>query len=60
MISRGRTRAEEGSIDAATRANTRWEETLASYEAPPLDVAKDGELKDFMGRKKASMEDTWY
>jgi len=51
---------EEGSIDAATRANTRWKESLASYQAPPLDQAKDDELKDFMARKKASMEDAWY
>ena len=51
---------EEGSIDAATRANTRWKETLAQYEAPPLDVAKDEEMKDFMDRKKSSMEDAWY
>lgn len=51
---------EEGGIDAATRANTRWKESLASYEAPPLDAAKDEELKDFMARKKASMEDAWY
>lgn len=51
---------EEGSIDAATRANTRWKQSLADYQAPPLDVAKDEELKDFMARKKASMEDAWY
>lgn len=51
---------EEGEIDHATRANTRWKESLAKYEAPPLDDAKDGELKDFIARKKASMEDAWY
>ena len=51
---------EEGEIDHATRANTRWKESLAKYEAPPLDVGKDKELKDFMDRKKASMEDAWY
>jgi len=51
---------EEGEIDHATRANTRWKESLAKYEAPPLDVAKDEELKEFISRKKASMEDAWY
>ena len=51
---------EEGGIDAATRANTRWKESLAAYVAPPLDVAKDEELKDFMDRKKGSMDDAWY
>ena len=51
---------EAGGIDAASRANTRWKESLASYQAPPLDQAKDEALKDFMARKKASMEDAWY
>ncbi|MCF6316896.1 MAG: trimethylamine methyltransferase family protein [Marinosulfonomonas sp.] len=44
----------------AHRGKTRWKESLASYEAPPLDVAKDEELRDFIARKKASMEDAWY
>lgn len=49
-----------GSTDAATRANQLWKKTLADYEAPPLDAAKDEELQDFVARKKASMEDMWY
>ncbi|PWK75490.1 trimethylamine methyltransferase family protein [Aminobacter sp. AP02] len=49
-----------GSVDAATRANKRWKTMLAEYEAPPLDVAIDEALNDFMARKKASMDDAWY
>ncbi|MGE0502898.1 MAG: trimethylamine methyltransferase family protein [Rhizobiaceae bacterium] len=49
-----------GSVDAATRANLRWKKTLAEYEAPPIDAGIDEALKDFMARKKASMEDAWY
>jgi len=33
---------------------------LANYEAPPIDQAVDDELKDFIARRKASMEDAWY
>ncbi|MTH99875.1 trimethylamine methyltransferase family protein [Roseibium sp. RKSG952] len=52
--------SEAGSVDAATRANTAWKETLAAYEAPPLDSGIRAELEDFVARKKASMEDRWY
>jgi trimethylamine---corrinoid protein Co-methyltransferase len=51
---------EQGGVDAATRANSRWKESLKTYEAPPLDQAKDEELKEFMTKKKASMPDAWY
>lgn len=50
----------EGSTDAATRANKRWKRQLAEYEAPPLDVAIDEALMDFVSRKKADMADAWY
>lgn len=50
----------EGSTDAATRANRRWKKLLGEFEAPPLDAAKDDELKDFIERRKRSMEDSWY
>ncbi len=49
-----------GSEDAAVRANRRWKKALAEYEAPPLDEAKDEELRDFMDRRKGEMEDAWY
>ena len=51
---------EQGEIDMATRANTRWKETLANYTAPPLDPALDDGLIDFMAQKKSSMKDAWY
>jgi len=51
---------EQGGIDAATRANSRWKESLENYVAPPLDQAKDEELKEFISKKKASMPDAWY
>ncbi|MCC2688763.1 MAG: trimethylamine methyltransferase [Rhizobiaceae bacterium] len=49
-----------GSEDAAQRANRSWKKALAEYQAPPLDPAIDEALKDFMARRKASMDDAWY
>lgn len=49
-----------GRTDAATRANARWKQMLADYVAPPLDVAIDDALVDFMEQKKAAMADAWY
>jgi trimethylamine--corrinoid protein Co-methyltransferase len=49
-----------GSVDAASRANKRWKKILAEYEPPPIDPGIDEALKDFMERKKRSMEDAWY
>jgi trimethylamine--corrinoid protein Co-methyltransferase len=49
-----------GSTDAATRANRRWKKVLADYVAPPLDQGIDDELKEFISRKKAGMQDSWY
>jgi trimethylamine--corrinoid protein Co-methyltransferase len=51
---------ERGENDHAKRANNAWKQTLAAYEAPPLDSAIDEALLDFMARKKASMADAWY
>ncbi len=34
--------------------------TLAEYEPPPLDDAIDEQLREFVDRTKASMEDMWY
>jgi trimethylamine--corrinoid protein Co-methyltransferase len=50
----------EGKKDAAMRANAIWKKMLAEYEAPPIDVAVDEALRDFIERKKASMPDTTY
>lgn len=49
-----------GGHDAAYRANRLWKKKLAEYEAPPLDEGIDEALKDFIARRKASMEDAWY
>ena len=52
--------SERGSLDAATRANRRWKQILADYEAPPLDPGTDEALRDFMDRRKADMPDAWH
>ncbi|MDG3575052.1 trimethylamine methyltransferase family protein [Rhizobium sp. YJ-22] len=51
---------EGGSTDMATRANRQWKKTLAEYEAPPLDVATDEALQDFIARKTQGVADAWY
>ncbi|MEM7339639.1 MAG: trimethylamine methyltransferase family protein [Actinomycetota bacterium] len=48
---------EEGSLDAAQRANGHWKRQLAAYEPPPIDDAIDAELNEFIDRRKASMPD---
>jgi trimethylamine--corrinoid protein Co-methyltransferase len=48
---------EEGSLDAAARANGVWKRQLAAYEPPPIDEAIDAELLAFIERRKASMPD---
>ncbi len=50
----------EGAGDMAKRANALWKKQLADYEAPPLDVAIDEALNDFMARRKASFPDSNY
>ena len=51
---------EEGSKDAATRANALWKKMLADYVAPPIDPGVDEALREFIERKKASMPDANY
>ncbi len=51
---------EQGGIDSAKRANTRWKKLLAEYQAPPLDEGIDEALQDFMARRKAAVPDMWY
>jgi trimethylamine--corrinoid protein Co-methyltransferase len=48
---------EDGSKDAAQRANAIWKRRLAEYEAPPIDPGVDEALLDFIARRKASMPD---
>ncbi|MEQ8481037.1 MAG: trimethylamine methyltransferase family protein [Hoeflea sp.] len=49
-----------GRTDAASRANLRWKQMLAEYQAPPMDEAIDEALVDFVDRTKAGMSDAWY
>ena len=49
-----------GSEDAAIHANRRWKKVLDEFEAPPLDEAIDEALKEFIARRKTSMDDAWY
>ena len=49
---------EDGSLDAAQRANVIWKKMLADYEAPPIDPGVDEALLDFVARRKASMPDS--
>ncbi|MFN0172043.1 MAG: trimethylamine methyltransferase family protein [Bryobacteraceae bacterium] len=46
---------EAGSADAYMRANKRVKQLLSTYEAPPLDPAKDEALIDFMARRKPEL-----
>jgi trimethylamine--corrinoid protein Co-methyltransferase len=47
--------AEEGELDANTRALARCEEMLARYEAPALDPAVDEALRDHIRRREAEL-----
>ncbi|MFT5656323.1 MAG: trimethylamine--corrinoid protein Co-methyltransferase, partial [Arenicella sp.] len=49
---------EDGSTDAATRANTKYKKMLAEYELPPLDPAIDEALLAFIAERKASFPDS--
>jgi len=51
---------ENGSKDTARRAYERWNQLLGDYQAPPIDEAKDEELKAFVARRKEEIPDTWY
>jgi trimethylamine--corrinoid protein Co-methyltransferase len=51
---------EEGSKDAATRANALWKKMLDGYVPPPMDPSLDEALREYVERKKASMPDTSY
>ncbi len=51
---------QDGSKDAATRANGIWKSMLADYEAPPLDPAIDEALLSFIERRKSEFEDRDY
>ncbi|MFI5226901.1 MAG: trimethylamine methyltransferase family protein [Candidatus Limnocylindrales bacterium] len=49
---------EDGSLDAAQRANAIWKRMLAEYEAPPMDDAIDEALLEFIVKRKAVLPDS--
>ena len=49
---------EDGSLDAAQRANKIWKRMLAEYEAPPIDPGIDEALLEFIAHRKASLPDS--
>ena len=51
--------SEEGSLDAAQRANGIWKKMLADYQAPALDGAADEALGEFMKRRRAELPDAF-
>ncbi len=51
---------QDGSLDAAARANAIWKKMLADYEAPALDPAVDEALLAFIERRKSEFEDREY
>ena len=48
----------EGSRDLAQRANATWKKHLPEYEMPPMDVAVDEAILDYLSRRKASFPDS--
>ncbi|CAN5667428.1 MAG: trimethylamine methyltransferase family protein [Ilumatobacteraceae bacterium] len=50
---------EDGSLDAAQRANRLWKERLAAYEPPPIDDAVDEELREYIAKRKAELPDAF-
>ena len=49
--------SEEGSLDAAQRANTIWKKMLNDYEPPPLDETIDEAMLDFIAKRKEELPD---
>jgi trimethylamine--corrinoid protein Co-methyltransferase len=47
---------EEGSLDAAQRANAKYKQLLKEYEAPDLDEAINEELQAFMAKRKEGIK----
>ena len=51
---------QEGSLNAAARANKIWKSMLDSYEPPPIDPAVDEALLEYMAVRKAAAPDKEY
>ncbi len=50
---------DDGSLDAAARANAVVKSMLAEYQAPPIDPALDEALVDFVARRKSELPDSY-
>ena len=46
----------EGSQDAQQRAHQKYQQLLQEYVAPPLDLAVDAALCDFIARRKVEIK----
>ncbi len=46
---------DEGSLNAAQRANVIWKKRLAAYEPPAIDDAIDAELTEYITKRKAEL-----
>ena len=46
---------ESGSLDISVRANAIWKQLLNEYEQPPLDVAIDDALIDYVAKRKQAL-----
>lgn len=51
---------EGGSKDMRQRAYERWNDMLNRYEKPPMDPAKEEELRAFVAKRKEELPDAWY
>ncbi len=51
---------EDGSLDAAQRAEKIWKKTLEDYQEPALDAAVLEQLDQYVATRKASLEDANY
>ncbi len=49
-----------GETTSEQRAAVMVRETLANYQAPPIDDATDEALQEYVARRKAEMPDQWY
>ena len=50
--------SEEGALEAAERANSLWKKSLAEYQPPPLDEARDEALREYIAKKKQFYPDS--
>ena len=48
---------DEGSLDMAKRAEAKYQKMLKEYEAPPIDVAIDEALLDYIKKRVTELED---